>query len=61
MPYALIRLSVSQSSEVPWDINLLNPNNVICVYVSRDEHTLLDNQLVCSSLRKAISPTLSIP
>jgi hypothetical protein len=31
-----------------------------CVYVFRDDHSVLHNQLVCSSLGKAASPTLSM-
>jgi hypothetical protein len=30
------------------------------MYVFRDDHLELDNQLVCSSLQKTISPSLSI-
>lgn len=34
--------------------------NVKCVYAFRADHLIFDNQLSCSSLRKAISPFLSI-
>jgi hypothetical protein len=32
-----------------------------CMYIFRADHLVLDNQLVCSSLGKTISPPLSIP
>ena len=32
----------------------------MCMYVFRDDHLLLDNQMVCSSLGKTISPTANI-
>lgn len=35
--------------------------NVTRMYVFRGDHVVLDKQLVCSSLEKAVSPTLSIP
>jgi hypothetical protein len=34
--------------------------SVTPMYVFRDDHFVLDNQLACSSLRKTISTTLSI-
>jgi hypothetical protein len=35
--------------------------NVICMYIFRTDDLVLDNQSGCSSLRKTISPALSIP
>lgn len=32
-----------------------------CMYVFRVDHLTLDNQLLCSSLEKATSPTPSFP
>lgn len=40
--------------------NLLSLHNVTCMYVFSADRLVLDNQLVCSFLRKTISPTLSI-
>lgn len=39
--------------------NLLSPYSVICVYVFRDDHLVLESQLVCSSSRRAASPISS--
>ena len=41
--------------------NTLSLNNDTYTYVFRADHLVLDNQLVCSSLGKAMSPTPSIP
>jgi hypothetical protein len=40
---------------------LLSLYNVMCMSVFEADHLVLDNQVVCSSLRKTISPTLGIP
>lgn len=34
---------------------------LVCIYDFRSDHLLSDNQFVCSSLEKTISPTLSNP
>lgn len=41
--------------------NTLSLNNDTYTYVFRPDHLVLDNQLVCSSLGKVMSPTPSIP
>lgn len=38
---------------------MLNPYKVACVYVFKADYLILDNQLVCSSLRKTTSSASS--
>jgi len=42
-------------------INKPSQLRVTCLYVFRDEHWILNNQFVCSSMGKTISPAVHIP
>lgn len=50
--YAYIFLNITYSVCIMWQV---------CVCVFKVGHLTLDNQLLCTYLRKTISPTLSIP
>lgn len=41
--------------------NLLSPYNINCMHMFKADLLALDNQLVCSSMVKAISPTPNFP
>lgn len=40
--------------------NLFSSYDAICMYVLMADHLVLDSQLVCSSMKKTNSPSLSI-